>query len=60
MRFPLTLPSPLRGEGDIENPLPRGGERAGRGGGPYFFTSGQSPWSMGRKACSAGMVARTL
>ena len=41
-----------------------------RGGGPwpsrraavtrYFFTSGQSPWSSGRKAWSAGMVARSL
>src|SRR5207245_448662 len=26
----------------------------------YFFTSGHSPWSSGRNACSAGIVARTL
>jgi hypothetical protein len=50
MGVPLTPPSPLRGEGDIENPSPVGGERAGCGGSGYFFTSGQSPWSMGRKA----------
>lgn len=26
----------------------------------YFFTSGQPPWSMGRNASAAGMVARSL
>ena len=28
--------------------------------GDYFFTIGQSPWSMGRNASSAGIVARSL
>ena len=28
--------------------------------GDYFFTIGQSPWSMGRNASSAGTVARNL
>ena len=27
---------------------------------PLGFTKGQSPWFIGRKACSAGMVARTF
>ena len=34
--------------------------RRGASGSGYFFTSGQSPWSSGRKASSAGMVARSL
>jgi hypothetical protein len=27
---------------------------------PYFFTSGQSPWSSGRKASFGGIVASSL
>ena len=37
-----------------------GGDAEERQGRSYFFTSGQPPWSIGRKACSAGIVARIL
>src|SRR5262249_22557889 len=55
-----------QGEGAVTaescNPRPSPSRWEGEGMEPscYFFTSGHSPWSSGRNAWSAGMVARIL